>query len=178
MSLYHQIWALAGKLFVCYVLLALCAPGRQYFNTTPSDNVSPWASMPGWNKWRNLYDCLHVEWLGFAKDVTAELMRCEAVDAVADGSAANLSESLWVQWLDYLYYSKVTKKMGKEACFTLLTIGVHAWHSYPTLAQRIKGAEFLPSTLRPCVHFQRVGVSLGRPNLNSTPGRLFAYVCL
>jgi len=103
--------------------------------------------MPGWNKWRNLYDCLHVEFLGFVKDVTAELMRSEALDAVADGSAADLSESLWVQWLDYLCYTKATKQMGKESCFTPLTIGVHAWHSYPTLAQRIKGAECLPSTI-------------------------------
>jgi hypothetical protein len=137
--------------------------------------------MPGWNKWRNLYDALHVEWLGFAKDVTAELMHLEAVDSVADGSAADIAESLWRQWLDYLVVSKATKKMGKEICFTPLTIGLHAWHSYVTLAQRIKGAECTfhePFPLRPCVPFQRVGVSSARPFLISTPGNLFAYVQL
>ena len=112
-------------------------PIRQYIENTPQSFVSNYVAMPGWTKERNLEDELHDLYLGWMKDVCAQLMFDDAEHMVSLGVAPNVCEALYLQWTHYLTFYQ---GRASENVFTLNTLSWSSSNCYPRLPDRIKAA--------------------------------------
>jgi len=76
-------------------------------------HISPWSCVPGWSIWHNLYDTLHLLWLGFAKDIAGQLLYDEAAAKVASGSCASMDLALAA------LYAECREERHEDSSYTL-----------------------------------------------------------
>jgi len=109
--------------------------------------VSPWHKVRGWSLFRNLYDFLHLLWLGFCKDVSAQLLydqACErlgGIDIASKLPLESLEPVLHEMFWEAQEEGKITKEFflpGRNP-WTLKTLQLKDKTSYPSLQQKIKG---------------------------------------
>jgi len=67
---------------------------EHYVRSTDPELLSPYSHIPGWHIYRNGDDILHDGYLGFLKDVTAQLMVDEAEDRLWRSHRISLTDML------------------------------------------------------------------------------------
>lgn len=122
---------------------------QQYLAQTPVQELSPWASHPGWRLSRSLHDLMHCCHLGFGKDFTAQLIYdlCRHGYEAGDGLQAQLS-SLWLRFRKWCKRHGISHPKRKLSCKVIGLDLKSPNASFPELNSRTKAAH-----VKPLIHF-------------------------
>ena len=99
---------------------------------------SPWALIRSWTLARNLWDLLHLLWLGFVKDLLAAELYLTALEEFPN---LDLDVSLGLLWDEMRLTNKLLRRDCKTKRWNTNTISWEGNKDYPTLASAIKGAD-------------------------------------
>lgn len=122
-----------------------------YLATHCGTQLSPYSNMPGWDIYSNLFDLLHLLWLGIAKDFAASLLLVIAskYGQILFGTD-DLADALFELWKECKRWHKDRKITCPVRKFTPRTLSWSSNNDYPTIESRIKGANSKLITLWGC----------------------------
>ena len=111
-----------------------------YMQSTPRDELSPWASVPGWSLEANRPDTLHMLWLGVAKDVTGQLL-LDFAQHLHDHTRRDVNDCLADLWVECSMWCWSMRVDVKFKVFTTRTVSWASNGDYPTIETQMKAAK-------------------------------------